>query len=108
MLGVIAANNQSLAGIERTLQTSNPDCWPLGASLMPVVLQIEAAIKPEVIVHRNKLEGILEAMQAMGAEALLLGCTHFPYLKEELEHLRILPIIDPADRMAQMLHEGKI
>jgi glutamate racemase len=107
MLGVIAANNQSLAGIERTLQTSNPDCWPIGASLMPVVLEIEAEEPPEAIVRRNKLAGIMEAMKAMGAEALLLGCTHFPYMKNELESLEILPIIDPADRMAKLLYAVK-
>jgi glutamate racemase len=107
MLGVIAANNQSLAGIERTLQTSNPHCWPIGASLMPVVLEIEAAVSPEIIIRKNKLAGILTAMQAMGGEALLLGCTHFPYMKKELAELEILPIIDPADRMAEMLNAKK-
>ena len=107
ILGVIAANNQSLAGIERTLQTSNPDCWPIGASLMPVVLEIEAAVPPETIIQQNKMAGVLEAMQAMGGEALLLGCTHFPYMKNELAGLGIFPIIDPADRMAEMLYAGK-
>ena len=106
MIGVIAANNQSLAGIERTLQASNPDCWPVGASLMPVVLEIEAAKPPGDIVRQYKLSGILDAMKAMGAEALLLGCTHFPYMKKELADLKIMTIIDPADRMAEILQAG--
>ena len=42
-------------------------------------------------------------MKACGAEALLLGCTHFPCLREELEKICRLPIIDPADMMYEEL-----
>lgn len=108
ILGVIAANNQSLAGIERTLQAGNPDCWQIGCALLPVVLEIEAGLLPEEIVKKNKLMGVFEAMKAMGGEALLLGCTHFPYMKEEIERYEILPIIDPADRMTAMLVSGMV
>jgi len=106
-LGIIAANNQSLAGIERTLQTGSPHCWGIGAALLPVVLEIEAETPAGEIISRFKLAGILEAMKAMGSEALVLGCTHFPYMKKELEELGILPVIDPADRMAAMLQFGR-
>ncbi len=103
IIGVIAANGQSLAGIERALQAGSPDCWEVGASLMAVVLDIEAAEPPEKIVEKYKLAGLLESMKAMGSEALILGCTHFPYIKKELAALKILPIIDPADQMADLL-----
>ncbi len=108
ILGVIAANNQSLAGIERTLQAGNPDCWQIGCALLPVVLEIEADRPPKEIVEKNKLIGVIEAMKAMGGEALLLGCTHFPYMKEELARYEVLPIIDPADRMTAMLVSGMV
>ncbi len=101
--GVMAANNQSLAGIERTLQQSNPACWPIGFAQLPVVVDIEAGRPAGEIVAGYKLRGVVEAMQAFGAEALILGCTHFPYLKAELKALQILPIIDPADRMIELL-----
>ena len=103
--GVMAANNQSLAGIERTLQRSNPGCWPIGFAQLPVVVDIEAGRPAGEIVAGYKLCGVMEAMQAFGAEALILGCTHFPYLKAELAALMVLPIVDPADRMIEILLE---
>ncbi|MGI5839923.1 MAG: aspartate/glutamate racemase family protein [bacterium] len=106
-LGVMAANNQSLAGIERTLQASNPACWPIGFAQLPVVIDIENGRPPREIVAGYKLAGVLEAMREFGSEVLLLGCTHFPYLKEELQALNILPVIDPADRMIEILLDGK-
>ena len=41
-LGLIAANAQGLAGIERTLYGTNPSLELLGACLLPVVLAIES------------------------------------------------------------------
>ena len=37
------------------------------------------------------------------AEALLLGCTHFPYFKEALARRTSLPLIDPAREMLELL-----
>lgn len=105
-LGVMAANNQSLAGIERTIQACNSACWPIGFAQLPVVIDIESRRPPQEIVTGYKLSGVLEAMRAFGSEALILGCTHFPYMKKELAALNILPVIDPADRMIDMLLEG--
>lgn len=45
-LGLIAANAQGLAGIERTLLTANPELDLLGACLLPAVLSIEAGFRP--------------------------------------------------------------
>jgi glutamate racemase len=101
--GVMAANSQSLAGIEKTLQSSNPDCWQVGYAPLAVVLAIENEEEPDTIVKQYKLKGVLESMASLESEALILGCTHFPYIKVTLQHLNILPIIDPADKMVEML-----
>ncbi|MFR7894411.1 MAG: hypothetical protein ACLU38_10450 [Dysosmobacter sp.] len=42
--------------------------------------------------------------QALGAEALVLGCTHFPYFKEALLRQITLPVIDPAEEMLRLLN----
>ena len=73
-LAVIAANAQDAAGIERTLLLSNPD------------LTLRSA-----------------GFAAQGAEALVLGCTHFPYFKEALGRRTRLPILDPAQEMLRLL-----
>ena len=36
-------------------------------------------------------------------EALILGCTHFPYFKEALALQTTLPLIDPAEEMVKLI-----
>lgn len=102
-LGLIAANAQGLAGIERTLFAANPALDLLGACALQVVLSIEQREDPVALVERHHLPELAEWFQQCGMEALILGCTHFPYLKEALARRTSLPLIDPADEMIQLL-----
>ena len=78
-LAVIAANAQGTAGIERTLLSANPDLTLRSTGLLPVVLGIEAGEDPDTLVKQNRLPELVNWYQALGAEALVLGCTHFPF-----------------------------
>ena len=100
-LGLIAANAQGLAGIERTLYGANPSLELLGACLLPVVVAIEAELPPETIVERFQLAELAGWFRACGAEALVLGCTHFPYFRAALAAKTELPLIDPAEEMVK-------
>jgi len=102
-LGFIAANAQGLAGIERTLLSANPNLELRSAGLLPVVLSIEAGVPPAQIVEQHGLEALAAWFAACGVESLLLGCTHFPYFKEELARRTALPLIDPAEEMLRLL-----
>lgn len=102
-LGVIAANAQGLAGIERTLYGANPDLELLGACLLPAVLSIEAGLDPGELTARHRLAELAEWFRQCGMEALLLGCTHFPYFKEALSRQASLPLIDPAEEMVRRI-----
>ena len=102
-LGLIAANAQGLAGIERTLCTANPGLDLLGTALLPVVLSIEAGLPPETLVERYHLPELAEWFSRCGVEALLLGCTHFPYIKTALAKRISLPLIDPAEEMVRRI-----
>lgn len=104
-LGLIAANAQGLAGIERTLLSANPALDLLGASMLPVVESIEAGTPPEELVERHCLPELAEWFRRCGMEALVLGCTHFPYFKEALARRTSLPLIDPAEEMVRKLKE---
>ena len=104
-LGLIAANAQGLAGIERTLFAANPALDLLGACMLPVVLSIEAGQPPEELVERHRLPELAEWFRLCGMEALVLGCTHFPYFKEALSQRTSLPLIDPAEEMVQKIME---
>ena len=103
-LGLIAANAQGLAGIERTLYGANPALDLLGACLLPVVLDIEAGLAPAELVERHHLPELAEWLSCCGMEALVLGCTHFPYFKDALAARTSLPLIDPAEEMVRLLH----
>ena len=102
-LGLIAANAQGLAGIERTLFAANPELDLLGACMLPAVLAIEAGQPPEELVARHHLPELAEWFRLCGMEALVLGCTHFPYFKEALAKRTSLPLIDPAEEMVRRI-----
>ena len=102
-LGLIAANAQGLAGIERTLFAANPELDLLGACMLPAVLSIEAGQPPEELVERHHLPELAEWFRLCGMEALVLGCTHFPYFKEALAKRTSLPLIDPAEEMVRRI-----
>lgn len=102
-LGLIAANAQGLAGIERTLYNEDPSIELLSTSLLPVVLSIEVGLSPDEIVSQHHLAELADWFQQCGMEALVLGCTHFPYFKTALTARTSLPLIDPADEMIRLL-----
>lgn len=104
-LAVIAANAQGTAGIERTLLSANPELTLRSTGLLPVVLSIEAGEPPEELVSRHHLPELCGWYESVGAEALVLGCTHFPYFKETLAKRIALPILDPAEEMIRLLTE---
>lgn len=104
-LGVIAANAQGLAGIERTLLSANPALELLGGCMLPAVESIEAGEPPEELVEHHHLPELAEWFRLCGMEALVLGCTHFPYFREALSRRTSLPLIDPAEEMVQKIME---
>lgn len=104
-LGLIAANAQGLAGIERTLYNADPTMELLSTSLLPVVFSIEAGLAPDVLVQQHHLPELAAWFQQCGMEALILGCTHFPYFKAALAAQTSLPLIDPAEEMVRLLIE---
>ena len=82
---------------------ANPEILTMCADLLPVVMDIEAGIPPEEIVRRNALDTLTAYFEQIGCEALLLGCTHFPYISGALASVTRLPIIDPAEEMVKLL-----
>ena len=102
-LAVIAGNNQGLAGIERAILGTNLSATVIGLSLLPMVIEIEAGTPPEQIAEKFALKNAIDVFGHAGAEALILGCTHFPYLHQALKPFTAMPILDPADQMYDML-----
>ena len=82
---------------------ANPALTLRSTGLLPVVLSIEAGEPPEELVARHRLPELCAWYESVGAEALVLGCTHFPYFKEVLARQIRLPILDPAEEMLRLL-----
>jgi len=100
---VIAANNQSLAGIEKAMMEENPGLELAGACSLGIVKAVERKEEPGKIVGDFRLKELSEYFLGSGAEILILGCTHFPYFKKELESVCPLPILDPSEEMYKNL-----
>lgn len=102
-LGVIAANAVGLSGIERTLLETNPTLRLYGACCLDAVLGVEAQEPPEALVERLGLAKLADWAAGCGAEALVLGCTHFPYFRQALAAGTKLELIDPAEKMLELI-----
>jgi Asp/Glu/hydantoin racemase len=103
LVGLMAANNQSAAGIEKVLQNENPGCDVFGLGALPMVIEIEKGTAPGKIVEKISLKSVMEFFNGNRVEAIILGCTHFPYLHNELEKLTDITIIDPAELMYESI-----
>ncbi|MCI9555031.1 MAG: Asp/Glu/hydantoin racemase [Oscillibacter sp.] len=104
-LGVLAANSQGAAGVERAMVNASPETRVFGASNLELVLGVEAGRPPEDLVRDCGLEHLLRFFEGNGAEAVVLGCTHFPYVKEALQKRTALPVLDPGERLAELVLE---
>ena len=102
-LAVIAYNGQALAGIDTAMVRANPEIILLPAGTPTVTFDIEEGFAPEEIIRRNHIDALARYFEDCGCEALVLGCTHFPYVADTLRRLTALPLLDPAEEMVRLL-----
>ncbi len=92
-----AANGQCLSAIEKIFYEENPGIEIMGISMLPVIESIEN-LEPSVsIIKKFDLKSMF--VNSFRPAALVLGCTHLPYLKSVLKDECDFPIIDPAEEM---------
>ena len=92
-LAVMAANSHGLTGVENNLYLSN----------LELVKAIEDKNSPDKIVADFDFKNLFNYFEQTKVEAVVLGCTHFPYIKEELEKITKLSIIDVGIFMIESL-----
>ena len=107
-LAVMAANSHGLTGVENNLYVSNPRLRVLGLSMLELVKAIEEGNKPEQIVEDFNFKTLFNYFELTNVESVVLGCTHFPYIKKELEKITKLPIIDVGVFMIESLKKRQI
>lgn len=106
-IAIIAANSKSAFKIDQILcEEEFRNIVAIGN--LTLVEAIEDKLKPEEIIKLLALDKLADYFNEIKREKLdliILGCTHFPYIKEELEKLTDIKILDPAAEMIKMLGE---
>lgn len=105
---VLGANGQSCSKIETVLEEANSNIKLWSISSLPLVEEIESDKKPEEIFKELGLDLILKWAEANKIEAIVLGCTHFPYIADILKNNTYIDVLDPVDNMIDRLVELKI
>lgn len=103
LVAVMTGNNQGAAGIERAIMEANDKSTVIGTGALPLVIAVEDKIDPAEMVENFGLKKLVAFYEAVGCEAIILGCTHFPWFGAELAKCTKLPVIDPADMMCEDL-----
>ncbi|MDY3051733.1 MAG: aspartate/glutamate racemase family protein [Ndongobacter sp.] len=105
---VLAANGLSAYNIEKIIRTADHEKNVIAIGWLPLVHAIETGASPKKIAEELNLKGLVQFLEGISQEqfeidSILLGCTHFPYIKEELAKLTELRVIDPAEEMLKRL-----
>lgn len=106
---VLAANSNSTNKIESIMSLSFPENI-ITIGILPLVNLIETNESPKNIYEILSLSSIIEfaqhlKLQNKKIDAIVLGCTHFPYIKKELEDHTDIPIVDPSEFMIKRLEK---
>lgn len=106
-IAIIAANSKSAFKIDQILcEEEFRNIVAIGN--LTLVEAIEDKLNPEEIIKLLALDKLAHYFNEIKREKLdliILGCTHFPYIKKELEKLTDIKILDPAAEMIKMLGE---
>lgn len=101
-VGVLTANCQGAAGVEQAMVNARREILVLGVANLALVQGVEAGRPPEALTEDCGLTEALRFFERNRAEAVVLGCTHFPYVKKALQKRTGLPVLDPAERLAEL------
>ncbi len=104
-IGIISANAQGLSGIEKVIYQKNNDIKIIGITLLEMVKEIEKRTKPENIAEKFALKNLMEYFEVMRVQKIILGCTHFPYVEEEIRKISGIEILNPGMGMIEKIYE---
>lgn len=104
-LAIIAANGFSAYALDKLVGDNNTINSSITFGNMPLVKSIEA--EDENLIETLNLKGYLNYLEAIKGDykidTLILGCTHFSYITEEIKKMTTLNVIDPTENMIKEL-----
>lgn len=101
-IGLMAANCQSLGGIEKVIQEQNQAAQVIGAAMLQIAIEIEKGTDPRFILKSLGLLHLIRFFEGTEVDVLILGCTHFPALESTLKGLTSIPIVNPGKEMVRL------
>lgn len=102
--GLLAANCQSCANIERIILQQNPTAKVIGIGNLQIVEDIEASLTPKTIISLHALPELTASLVKSGVQILIMGCTHFDYFFDQLESItQGIKLFQPSERMLEIL-----
>ena len=102
-IGIISANAQGLAGIEKVMFQTNENIEIVGITLLEMVKEVEKCENVKKISEKFDFLTLIKYFNAMKVDAIVVGCTHFPYVKEEFKKLTNIEILDPGIKMIEKI-----
>lgn len=106
---ILAANGISAYKIDRIVKENlkkNRNTITVGN--IQIVNMIEEGYSPETIFEKLNLTSFFKYLENIQGEnkidTLILGCTHFPYIKDEIIKNCKIRIIDPTEEMVESLY----
>ena len=108
--GVLTANANSSVVIEKILKDSNSLNDSIIISNNILVEAIEDKLDPNIIIETLGLKDMIlffenTKINNKYIEAIIIGCTHFPYIENEIKTLTNIKILNPADNMILRLNK---
>ena len=101
--GVFSANAQGSAGVEKYLLVNNRDAKIFSVANLNWVNAIEEGVTAEKIYNEFGLKESIQLLETIGAQSIVLGCTHFPYFKSYIEQQTELIVLSPDDYIKNKL-----
>lgn len=92
-MGLLAANAQGSAGIERVITLQNPHSRVHAVSSLDWVDAIEEGMAPQEMLDQLGLKETIGLFEALKVDAIIFGCTHFPYFLEVYQAQASLPCL---------------
>lgn len=106
-LFLMAANSISTKNIEEFIKSRNPKAKFLSLGFLTLVNKIETCVSKNEITEQAALKELFAFFEKVEPEidnrAVILSCTHFPYIKDEIVSMTNLAVVDPAEEMIKFL-----
>ncbi|MBF0713904.1 aspartate/glutamate racemase family protein [Gemella sp. GH3] len=104
---ILTANAQGLSGIEKVMFEANENINIIGITLLDMVKDIELGLDPILISEKFNFNVLAKYINSLEIEKVILGCTHFPYILDNLtgKLTKNIEVVDPSSHMLSLIGE---